>query len=162
MKLLVFTEGTLLIPLQWAGLPREAMVELSRNGHAPSDYSAQLPAGGAVGKLWAWRRGGAEIAYLTSRTAPAEVEAVRGVLERLGFPEGPLYFRQAGEQYQHAAERAAPDVIVEDDCESIGGEAEMTYPHLPPHLKALIKSVIVPEFGGLDHLPDDLAELLKP
>ena len=52
-----------------------------------------------------------------------------------------------------------PDVLVEDDCESIGGEVEMTYPHIRPELKPRIKSVVVREFGGIDHLPDDISAL---
>jgi hypothetical protein len=53
-----------------------------------------------------------------------------------------------------------PNVIVEDDCESIGGEAEMTYPGMRPELKSKIKSVVVKESGGIDHLPDSLTELM--
>ena len=45
--------------------------------------------------------------------------------------------------------------------ESIGGEAEMTYPCIKPALKVRIKSIIVKEFGGIDHLLDDLSSLLK-
>ena len=29
--------------------------------------------------------------------------------------------RQAGESYGDVAERGGPDVLIEDDCESIGG-----------------------------------------
>jgi hypothetical protein len=32
----------------------------------------------------------------------------------------------------------------------------MTYPHLRPELKAKIRSIVVEEFGGIDHLPDDI------
>jgi hypothetical protein len=32
----------------------------------------------------------------------------------------------------------------------------MTYPHLKPELKAKIKSIVVKEFGGIDHPPDDI------
>jgi len=53
------------------------------------------------------------------------------------------------------------DVAVEDDCESIGGETEMTYPGIRPELKSKVKSVVVKESGGIDHLPDNLVELMK-
>jgi hypothetical protein len=54
-----------------------------------------------------------------------------------------------------------PDVLIEDDCESIGGESEMTYPQLTPALKQRIRSIVVPEFGGIDHLPDELTALIS-
>ena len=37
----------------------------------------------------------------------------------------------------------------------------MTYPHLCPELKANVKSIVVKEFGGLDHLPDDVSLLMN-
>ena len=62
---------------------------------------------------------------------------------------------------EDVAERAVPDVIVEDDCESIGGEIEMTYPRIRPEIKARIISVVIREFGGIDHLPEMPSELLS-
>ena len=56
-------------------------------------------------------------------------------------------------------ERVLPDTLIEDDCESIGGEKEMIYPNLKAKLKAKIISVVVKEFGGIDHLPDELSGL---
>jgi hypothetical protein len=35
----------------------------------------------------------------------------------------------------------------------------MTYPHVKSELKARIRSVVVKEFGGIDHLPDDISAL---
>jgi hypothetical protein len=57
------------------------------------------------------------------------------------------------------AERTLPDILIEDDCECIGGESEMTYPHIRQELKSMIKSIVVKEFSGIDHLPDALSEL---
>jgi hypothetical protein len=167
MKILVFTEGTLLIGRDEAPLTRTERIRAVREklarqaeGGQPIDFSDEVPAGNAVGKLREWRRQGAEIAYLTSRTQPHEIEQIRSVLDQFGFPAGELFFRRAGEAYADVAERVLPDVLVEDDCESIGGEVEMTYPHIRPELRAGMRSIVVPEAGGLDHLPDDLAALL--
>jgi len=33
------------------------------------------------------------------------------------------------------------------------------YPQIRPELKAGIKSIVVKEFGGIDHLPGDLSAL---
>ena len=37
----------------------------------------------------------------------------------------------------------------------------MTYPHMKETLKTRIKSVVVKEFGGIDHLPDNITDLLN-
>lgn len=162
MKILVFTEGTLFIGADDVSRSREERIQAVKETLArlaagiPIDYSAEVPAGNAVEKLQTWRRQGAEIMYLTSRTHPDEIEDIRSVLRKFGFPEGELFYCQAGEAYKDVAERVLPDVIVEDDCESIGGEVNMTYTHIRPDIKARIKSIVIPEAGGIDHLPDDV------
>lgn len=52
-----------------------------------------------------------------------------------------------------------PDILIEDDCESIGGEKEMICPHLKPEIRKKIKCITVKEFGGINHLPDKIEEL---
>jgi hypothetical protein len=71
-----------------------------------------------------------------------------------------MAYRARGEGYADVALRVRPDVIVEDDCESIGGSSEMTYPALPEQARARIASVVVREFEGIDDLPDDPARLV--
>ena len=82
------------------------------------------------------------------------------VLKKYGFPDGQVFFRGSGEEYKDIAERIMPDILIEDDCESIGGEKEMVYPHIKPDLKSKIKSIVVKEFGGIDHLPDKVSALV--
>lgn len=161
MKLLVFTEGTLLIDGAWCGLPRDEIVRRSRLRQGSGDFAASVPIGNAMAKLRAWHDQGAEIAYLTSRTRVEQITEIQRVLTRHHFPEGRLWFRRSGEAYADVAAQVRPDVLIEDDCESIGGEAEMTYPHLRADLKARIVSIVVTEFGGIDHLPDDLRDLSR-
>ena len=81
------------------------------------------------------------------------------VLDKYGFPKGEIYYRQNGEAYKDVAERVRPDILIEDDCESIGGEVEMTYPYIREDLKPKIKSIVVKEFQGINHLPDSVTEL---
>jgi len=81
------------------------------------------------------------------------------VLRMHGFPAGRVLARQPAESYGEVAGREAPDVLSEDDCESIGAN-EITYPQIPPDVRARVKSIVVPEFGGLDHLPDNPQALL--
>ncbi|RPJ27896.1 MAG: hypothetical protein EHM33_06370 [Chloroflexi bacterium] len=160
MKIMVFTEGTIFSHSNWLGLPREEIVQRVKDGERP-DYAGTIPIGNAAQKIQAWRNVGAEILYLTSRCSPDEVEQAWQILQRCGFPEGQLLFRLEEEEYKDVAERAQPDILIEDDCESIGGEIEMTYPHIRPEIKAGIISIVVKEFGGIDHLPDTLTELFS-
>jgi len=48
---------------------------------------------------------------------------------------------------------------LESDCESSGAD-EITYPQIPPDVRAGIESGVVPEFGGLVHLPRQPQTLL--
>jgi len=119
-----------------------------------------VPIDGAVAKLRRWWEQCAEIDYLSSHRNPEDVAKDASVLRRYGFPPGGLLARGPGESYGDVAGRAMPDVLVEDDCESIGGGAEITHPQIRPELRGRIKSIVVPEFGGIDHLPDSVRALL--
>jgi hypothetical protein len=134
MRILVFTEGTI-------------VYDRDRNGEWKLF-------GDAGGKLRAWQKNGATIVYMSSKKQTESLNKVRRALREGGAPEGKLLFRKGSEHYGRVAERARPDVIVEDDCKSIGGEVQMTFPKLTSRLKEKVKSVVVPEFGGIDHLPD--------
>jgi hypothetical protein len=161
MKVLVFTEGTLIMNSGAKGLSREDIVKQVLEGKELSirEYGTYIPVGDGAKKLQLWKSQGAEIVYLTSRTKPVEIGAIRSVLKKHDFPKGQLLFRREGEEYKDVAERVMPDIIVEDDCESIGGEDEMTYTHIKRELKKKIRSIAVKEFGGIDHLPDGLLNL---
>lgn len=162
MKIIVFTEGTILMHKNAQGLKRDEISKQVRE-QEPSTrlFSSYIPIGYAVDKLRTWNTQDIEIIYLTSRTKPHEIEQIRNVLRRYDFPEGQLLFRRLGEQYKDIAERVIPDVLVEDDCESIGGIGKMTITHVNPELRKKILSVSVPEFGGIDHLPDRIETLLE-
>ena len=81
------------------------------------------------------------------------------VLRKHGFPKGKLLHRTKNKQYKDVATKAMPDIIIEDDCESIGGSNEMTYTHLDSQVKAKIKLVVVKMFEGIDHLPARIMDL---
>jgi len=125
------------------------------------DWASYVPVGSAVAKLKTWKNKGAEILYLTSRTEPDEVESIKGVLKKYGFPAKQLLYRREGQQYKDVAERAMPDILIEDDCESIGGIDEMTITHVKPEIRRRIKSIPIKEFGGIDHLPDEITALTE-
>lgn len=153
------------------GKTREERVKDSmEQGESIRDFAAYVPVGNAPEKLQKWAKQGAEICYLSALT---EDKKVRGdeivgkeglkvdqeILNKYGFPQGEVYHRQLGESYADIAKRIMPDILVEDDCESIGREKEMTYTNMKPELKSKIKQIVVEEFQGIDHLPDDLKHL---
>ena len=182
MKILIFTEGTILTPKISEGLNREEVVEQSKmegiqreeaalqfeskndvpiEPESVHDYSNYIPVGNSVIKLTGWKKQGVTICYLSSRRIKPEIDAIKSVLIRYNFPDfNNLCFRQQGEDYKDVAEKIMPDILIEDDCESIGGEVEMTYPHIKPELRGKIKSVVIKEFSGIDSLPDNINNLI--
>lgn len=174
IKILVFLQGTVLMHKNAEGKAREEIVrQVKEEEGSVKGYRFYIPIGNAVEKLQKWEDQGAEICYLSALTdsgkartdeivAKEDIEADKVALEKHGFPNGEIYHRKSGEEYKDVIERMnpLPDVIIEDDCESIGRE-EMTWPSLKPELRKRIKSIVVKEFGGIDHLPDDVPELIK-
>lgn len=160
MKIAIFTEGTILMAKCGIGRSREEIVQqvIDKNPSV-KEYAQYVPVGGAAHKAREWFDQGAQIIYVTSRRKPDEIADIRNVLRRYNFPEGVLEYRRENEEYKDVAERIMPDILVEDDCESIGGEKEMTYPHIGLETRESIKSIIVKEFGGIDHLPYDIENL---
>jgi len=119
--------------------------------------------GNAAKKLQEWKRQGARICYLSSHKSTSDAGTDRSVLKKHGFPDGQIFYRRGGEEYKDVVERIRPlpNLIVEDDCESIGGEVEMVHPNLEPELKSKIKSTVVEEFQGIDSIPDKIPESMK-
>lgn len=162
MKILVFLHGTAIMHPSAAGRTREERVkQVLESDESIYDFASYVPVDDAVRKLHTWRGQGAEIIYLSSHKKPEDVEIDKAVLQNHDFPIGQVFFRHSGEQYHEIAESVLPDILIEDDCESIGGEKEMTYPQIKPELKAKIKSIVVKEFSGIDHLPDGIPELMS-
>jgi hypothetical protein len=161
MKIMVFLHGTAIMHRNALGHTRlERVQQVLDQDESIYDFASYVPVDNVVRKLRAWKEQGTEIVYLSSQRRLEDVEKDKQVLEVYGFPEGLVFFRSGGEEYKDVAERALPDVLIEDDCESIGGEKEMTYPNIRPELKAKIKSIVIKEFGGLDHLLDKVAALV--
>jgi hypothetical protein len=164
MKILVFLHGTIIMHKNAEGRTREERVaQVTEGDESLHDWSSYIPIGNAARKLQEWERQGATICYLSSHKSSEDVEKDKAVLKKYGFPDGQIFYRHAGEEYKDIVERirALPDVIVEDDCESIGGKAEMVYPNLKPELRNKIRSIVVKEFGGIDDVPDRISELTK-
>jgi hypothetical protein len=161
MRIAVFLHGTAIMHRSALGCAREERVRQVMQ-HDPSvrDYAAYVPVGNAVSKVKEWHQHGAEIVYLSSHRRQENIDKDAFVLERFAFPRGEVMARREGETYVDLALRVMPDIIVEDDCESIGGEVEMIHPNLPTEARRNIAGIVVREFEGLDHLPDQPSELI--
>jgi hypothetical protein len=123
---------------------RAERVAQVRAGHPTvGDYGAYVPVDGAVAKLRRWQDAGAQIDYLSSHRDPDDVALDAFVLRADGFPVGRVLARQPGEGYGDVAGREAPDVLIEDDCESSGAD-QITYPQIPPDVRARIKPIVIP------------------
>lgn len=144
MRILVFLHGTVI---------------MHKDKDSVLDYASYIPVGNAVEKLEGWQSQGAEILYLSSHENQEAIKKDKLVLEKYGFPEGQIYWRQKEENYANIAEKLMPDILIEDDCKSIGGEKEMTYTNIRPELKTKIKQIVVKEFGGIDNLADEITKL---
>lgn len=145
---------------------------MHKKGSSVLDYANYVPIGNAVDKLKKWQSQGVEIIYLSAltedkKTRGDEVVGKSGlridkqILDKYGFPKEKIYHRQKGESYADIAKKIMPDILIEDDCESIGGEKEMTYTAIKLELKSKIKQIVVEEFEGIDHLPNSIYYLIK-
>jgi len=162
MKILIFLHGTLIMHKSAESKTREERVkQVLSSDPSVHDYISYIPVGNAVEKLKSWQTQGAEILYLSSHETAEDIEKDKSVLEKYDFPKGQVYYRQNGESYKDIAEKIIPDVLIEDDCESIGGEKEMTITFVKSEIKQKIKSIIIKEFNGIDHLPDNVEEIIK-
>jgi len=161
MKLLVFTEGTILMHKNAKGKKRKEIVQqIKNNENSVHDFGSYTPIGNSVKKLKKWERQYLKIYYLTSRKNDKEIQEIKKILIKYDFPKGELFYCKDGEEYKDVAERILPDILIEDDCESIGGKSEMTITNVKSEFKAKIKSVVIKEFEGIDGLPDDFSKLL--
>lgn len=159
MKILIFTEGTILMHKNADGHTRKEIIkQVKYKDSSVKDYSSYIPVGNSPEKLTKWKKQGAEILYITSRRKPEQIKDIKNVLKRHKFPDGKLLFRNEGEEYKDVAERIVPDVFIEDNCESIG-EDEITINHVKPTIREKIKSILVKEFAGINHLPDKIQNL---
>jgi hypothetical protein len=160
VRILVFLHGTTIMHASGVGRTLEERLRQVRDREASvRDFTSYVPIGDAVAKLALWCGQGAEIVYLSSHRSQSDIANDESVLHRFEFPPGHIVARAKGEDYGDVAAQVEPDVIVEDDCESIGGTVEMTLPQLRPELRESIASIVVGEFEGIDHLPDDISAL---
>jgi hypothetical protein len=123
------------------------------------DFASNVPTDGAVEKLNVWASRGAEVAYLSSHRKRDDVGLDERVLALHGFPIGPVHWRANADSCGDLVDRIGPDVVVEHDCESIGGVCKTVASQLGQ--ERTTSCWVVPEFGGLSHLPHDPVALAR-
>lgn len=162
MKILVFLHGTTIMHKSAAGQSRTKRVQqVIEKDPSVREYASYIPTEGAMEKLNSWYAQGAQIQYLSSHESVDDVAKDKEVLEKYSFPPGDVLYRRHGETYADIAERVLPDVLIEDDCESIGGVDEMTLTHIQPAIKKTIKAWVMKEFEGISSMSDDIHSLLS-
>ena len=175
MKLLIFLHGTIIMHKGAKGKTRQEIIKQVINQEkSVRDFNNYIPIGNAPKKIAKWVAQGATVCYLSALTTNKkgrgdEIVGGQGlvadkiILEKYNFPEGIIYHRESNEDYKDVVAKILPlpDILIEDDCESIGGEEEMTYPHLNKEIQSKIKSLPVKEFSGIDYLPDELNGLYR-
>lgn len=133
---MIFTEGTILKP---------------RSKRFLFSFKNYVPIGDAAAIISRWHSQGARIDYCTSRKGRA-AKVIADVLRRYGLKGERLYYRSKGQAYKDVVEAVKPDVLIEDDCKSIGGERQMCITQVDPEIKKSIESVVTREFEGIDSL----------
>lgn len=145
ITVMIFAEGTVLKPRNW---------------FSAYDHTRYLPIGNSVEIIKGWQAQGADIVYCTSRKGK-QAHGVAALLKKYGFAGAGLYYRSRGETYKTIVETLQPNVLIEDDCKSIGGAWQMCITKVAPQIKESITSIVVKEFKGIDTLPSDLYELVR-
>jgi len=161
VKVGVFLHGTAIMHAAAAGVERDERVQqVRRRDPTVRDFASYIPTPGTAAKLAAWQRHGATLIYLSSHRARDDIRIDESVVSRYEFPAGPVHGRGDGEDYGTLIQRLGLDVLIEDDCESIGGAAQTCSAQMGPAVRASVRCIVLPEFLGLADLPADPAELL--
>ncbi len=141
--IMLFTEGTVIM--------HTSLIHLY-------DYTTYKPIENCVGLIKKWDEQGAEIVYCTSRREK-QVSIIAEVLRKNGFCGTKLYYRNKGQTYSEIVEQVKPDILIEDDCKSVGGKSQMCISHVSDEIRRQIHSIAVAEFKGIGHLPFHVTEL---
>lgn len=146
VSIMIFTEGTILGP---------------KNIFHHFNHALYVPIKNSVNIIKSWEEQGAEIMYITSRKKLKEVQEIKEILIKNNFSGRYLYYRNKKQKYKDIVELVAPNILIEDNCRSIGGKWQMCITYVKSEVKEKIKSIVVKEFTGIDDLPLLLPDLLK-
>lgn len=118
------------------------------------------PIGEAISIINGWKQQGAEIVVCTY-AKKRRIPFIQSILKHYKLDYDKLCYRKKGQTYADLVEEIRPDVLIEDDCASIGGEKQMCITNTKTEIKETIHSIVVNEFMGIDGLKRNLEELLE-
>lgn len=136
MRIMIFIEGTTFYT-------RPLLFLFTKYGYKPI--------GNAVKTVNALYDAGHEI-YLCSYVHKPRCNFIKSVVNFYGMSYTEIVCRGRNENYSDIVERLRPDILIEDDCKSIGGLKECCITNIKEEIKRDIKSIIVPEFAGIDNI----------
>jgi hypothetical protein len=93
--------------------------------------------------------------YLCSYVRKNRYHFIKSIMDYYKVNYTEILCRAKGEQYSDLVERICPDILIEDDCSSIGGEKEWCITNVKEDIRKNIKSIIVKEFKGIDSIEID-------
>lgn len=143
LTIMVFAEGTILKPASWLSL---------------YNHNNYIPIGNSVEIIKSWYKQGANIIYCTSQRK-RNADDMANLLKEYGFVGAFLAAREPKESYKDIVEALRPNILIEDDCKSIGGAWQMCITRVNSEIKKSIVSIVVREFKGIDSLSTDAEEL---
>lgn len=143
-KIMIFIEGTTFYTKPFLFL-------FSKRGYQPIGNAIRI-----INDLY---DKGNEI-YLCSYVRRRRYKFIKSIMDYYKVKYTQILCRGEREQYSDLVERVRPDILIEDDCASIGGEKEWCITFVREDIKKNIKSIIVKEFAGIDHLEKILCKTL--
>ncbi len=136
MRIMIFIEGTTFYT-------KPFLFFFSKYGYKPI--------GNAVRIVNTWYGKGYEV-YLCSYVRKNRYNFIKRVVDFYGMSYTEILCRNKGEAYSEIVEQLKPDILIEDDCKSIGGLKACCITGVKEEIKAGIQSIIVPEFSGIDSI----------
>ena len=139
-KIMIFIEGTTFYTSPFLYL-------FSRHGYKPIGKAVKI-----INDLY---EQGNEI-YLCSYVRTYRHRFIESIMNYYGVHYTAILCRDKNEEYSNLVEQLIPDILIEDDCKSIGGEKEWCITKVNNNIKKKIKSIIVKEFEGIDALENNI------
>ena len=135
-KIMIFIEGTIFYT--------KPIVHLfSKKGY--------IPIGNAVKTINELYNAGNEV-YLISYIKKNRYNYIKSVIDFYEINYTKILCRDKKERYSDLVEKIHPNILIEDNCKSIGGEKHCCITNVSKDIKKTIKSIIVEEFKGIDSI----------
>ena len=133
-KIMIFIEGTTFYT-------RPILFLFTKYGYKPIGNAVQI-----VNSLYDKGHG----IYLCSYVRVKRYAFIKSTIDFYGMKYTEILCRNQNEQYSDIVERIRPNILIEDDCRSIGGQNKWCITNVSNEIKTEIQSIIVPEFKGID------------